>query len=292
MASFTGILLYKGFILIKQIPKGSLRLNKKKKHMKTRLFTCALVLGATILTAQTANQETKVRIKKIKNVNGVETVTDTTFTTNDPSSIKIDGHDVEVIRLGDGKEQKFEKVIVIDDETMEGGENAKVRIMKDGEDLDAVIEKALKEAGVDPKSRGSRKMVIVHDDAKKGDSKSEHKVEKIVMIKMDIRNASEEDKKKFREQIGACDEKLEMDKMNLYPNPSDGKFNLKFNLKNKEDAEVTVYDIQGKQVYNEKLPQFTGEYNKPIDISSNSKGVYFVKIQQGKHSQVKKIVME
>jgi len=78
----------------------------------------------------------------------------------------------------------------------------------------------------------------------------------------------------------------------MYPNPNDGKFNLNFNLKNKADAEVTVYDTQGKQVYSEKLPNFSGDYNKAIDISSNTKGVYFVKIQQGKHSQVKKIILD
>jgi hypothetical protein len=132
--------------------------------------------------------------------------------------------------------------------------------------------------------------VIIVNDEGTNDGKDGKKITRIVMLKMDIKDASPEDVKRLG--AGTPDNKVEMDNMKLYPNPNDGKFNLNFNLKNKGDAEVTVYDLQGKQVYNEKLPNFSGEYNKPIDLSSNEKGIYFVKIQQGKHTQVKKISLD
>jgi plasmid maintenance system killer protein len=264
--------------------------------MKTKVLTCALVLASLAISAQTEKKEATVRIKKVENINGVEKITDTTFTTSDPSAIKLgDDTNIQTINIiGDDKDDKMKKVIIINDDVI-GGENANVQIIHKGEgkEMDAEIEKALKEAGVDPNTKGVHKMVIVNEDTAPGkDGKDEKRTTKVVMIKMDITDASPEDQKRLNNQIGNADNKLEMDNMKMYPNPNNGKFNLNFNLKNKADAEVTVYNMEGKQVYNEKLPSFSGDYNKAIDISSNSKGIYFVKIQQGKHSQVKKIVMD
>ena len=269
--------------------------------MKTKLLTLVLLLAGLVINAQTKKKEcpgakpATVRIKKVKNINGVETITDTTFTSNDPSSINFaDGSEVQTINIigkDDGIEQHL--VIVNDQVISSGNENIKIINKGDTKEMDAEIEKALKEAGVDPNKKGVKKMIIVNEDTAPGkDGKNEKRTTKIVMIKMDITDASADDKKRLSNQIGNTDNKLEMDNMKMYPNPNDGKFNLNFNLKNKADAEVTVYDMQGKQVYSEKLSNFSGEYSKAIDISSNTKGVYFVKIEQGKHSQVKKIVMD
>ena len=313
----------------------------KNITMKTKLFTCAFLLAALAITAQ--NNDTKekkeatVRIKKVENINGVEKVTDTTYTVSDPDII-ISGDHIQHIKIKDSPDESgYEyKTVIIDDKdgkgepqievrtgdpkrdaeiekqlreahkSAKGGKMHKVIVMDEngketksevkvfsGEGQDAEIEKALKEAGVDSNTKGVKKMIIVDEDtAPDKDGKNQKTTTKIVIIKMDITDVSADDKKRLSSQIGNADNKLEMDNMKMYPNPNDGKFNLNFNLKNKADAEVTVYDMQGKQVYSEKLPNFSGDYNKAIDISSNTKGVYFVKIQQGKHSQVKKIVMD
>ena len=265
--------------------------------MKKLLVTGGILLAALSISAQTTEKkEATVRIKKVENINGVETITDTTFTTSDPSSLKLpESMNVQTIDISDGKgEGKTSKVVIVNSEVVSGdGENVRIIHKGDGKEMDAEIEKALKEAGVDPNTKGAHKMVIIDEDtAPNKDGKNEKRTTKIVMIKMDITDVNADDKKRLNNQIGNADNKLEMDNMKLFPNPNDGKFNLNFNLKNKADAEVTVYDMQGKQVYNEKLPNFTGEYNKPIDISSNAKGIYFVKIQQGKHAQVKKISLD
>ncbi len=265
--------------------------------MKTKFITCALLLTGLAMNAQTnEKKEATVRIKKVENINGVETITDTTFTTDDPSAIKSgDGADIQIINIaGDDKDGKMGKVVIINDE-VGNGDNSKMKIVHKGDskETDAEIEKALKEAGVDPNAKGVKKMIIINDDTTPNkDGKTESKTTKVVIMKMDIKDASADDKKRLNNQIGSADNKLEMDNMKMYPNPNNGKFNLNFNLKNKADAEVTVYNMEGKQVYNEKLPNFSGDYNKAIDISSNSKGIYFVKIEQGKHTQVKKIVLD
>lgn len=256
--------------------------------MKKQLATVALMIAGLSLSAQTTEKkEATIRIKKVENINGVEKVTDTTFTTTNPEDFKWKDKDGDInINEIKGKDGKVMKVLTVDH--IGTGEKP-----MDEKQINAEIEKALKEAGVDPNGKEMKKVIVINnEESSSGDKKEEKRYTKVVMINLDITDASEEDVKRLKNQLGAVDNKVEMDNMKLYPNPSDGKFNLNFNLKNKGDAEITVYDMQGKQVYNEKLPNFSGEYNKPIDISSNAKGIYFVKIQQGKHTQVKKISLD
>lgn len=110
--------------------------------------------------------------------------------------------------------------------------------------------------------------------------------------KISISDASESDMKNMKDQSGLSDNKLEINKMEFYPNPTNGKFNLRFNLKEKGYTEITIMNTEGKDIYTEKLNAFSGNYNKEIDISENKKGVYFLKISQNKRSQLKKLILE
>ena len=261
--------------------------------MKTTLITAALLLSTALVTAQEKKQA-KVHIKKIENINGVEKVTDTTYTTDDASTINVDNGIVNIEEISVGEEGKMKKVIVINGNEV-NGENADIKIIHkgDGADLDDEITKALKEAGVDANAKGVQKMIIVNEDGKSdSDKRAEKKVTKIVMIKnVKITDADATELKKIN-QSSATDGKLAVDKMNFYPNPSSGKFNLSFSLPEKGDAEITILNVEGKKVYGENLPNFVGAYDKEIDISKNPKGVYFVRIEQGKHAQVKKVVLD
>ncbi|HWY11419.1 MAG TPA: hypothetical protein VN026_08845, partial [Bacteroidia bacterium] len=187
--------------------------------MKTTLITAA-IFSVSLLAAQTTTKkEATVRIKKVENINGVETVTDTTFTTNDPSMIKLgDGKNIQTIDIIGGKDgDKMEKVVIVNDKVT-GSDNANIQIIHKGEgkEMDAEIEKALKEAGIDPNTKGVKKMIIVDEDTTPGkDGKDEKKMTKIVMIKMDITDASADDKKRLSNQIGNADNKLEMDNMKM-----------------------------------------------------------------------------
>ncbi len=85
---------------------------------------------------------------------------------------------------------------------------------------------------------------------------------------------------------------LSIDNLNFYPNPNDGKFNLSFNLAEKGNVQIRIIDMNGKEVYNEKMKKFSGEYNNDIDISNSKKGVYFLQVKQGKKVLNKKIVIQ
>jgi len=119
----------------------------------------------------------------------------------------------------------------------------------------------------------------------------------IITTKCIVKSLTEEDKKNL-EKAGvdfapeSDDNKLEMDNLSFHPNPSDGKFTLKFITEQKGDTEIRIYDINGKEVYNERITNFDGKYEKEIDISENGSGTYFLKVSQGDKMMTRKIILE
>ncbi len=256
--------------------------------MKTTIITAALLMSVGLLSAQTEKKQATVHIKKVENINGVEKITDTTYTTSDASVINTNGDNIQVLEMNDGKPGDMKKMVIINGK--EGGD-ADIKIMSGNSETDEEIAKALKEAGVDPNAKGTQKTIIINNDVT-SDKKGGKTCTKIVMIKkVNITDADASDMKKIN-QAATTDGKLAMDDMSFYPNPNNGKFNLKFNLKDKGDTQISVLNEEGKKVYSEKLSEFTGSYDKEIDISKNPKGIYFVRIEQGKHAQVKKVVLD
>ena len=88
------------------------------------------------------------------------------------------------------------------------------------------------------------------------------------------------DKKKNKEESN----------FSFYPNPSDGNFVLDLDLNGKDDAQVRITDMNGKEVYNEKITG-NGKVSKSIDLSGK-KGTFIVTIKQGKKTTNKKIIIE
>ena len=71
----------------------------------------------------------------------------------------------------------------------------------------------------------------------------------------------------------------------LYPNPSNGIFNVKLNAGKAENVTVSVFDITGKLVYKKALQN---EHTFSVDISDKANGAYVLKVQLGdNHSQMR-----
>ena len=85
---------------------------------------------------------------------------------------------------------------------------------------------------------------------------------------------------------------LEQNSVNIYSNPSDGTFNVKFNLPESGDTKIMITDINGKEVYTETLVNFSGAYDKTITLTTEPKGTYFVKVTQNGYSNTKTVVLQ
>ena len=73
---------------------------------------------------------------------------------------------------------------------------------------------------------------------------------------------------------------------NVYPNPSNGEFNINFDAA--IEAQITVLDLMGKVKYTGSVK----EGNKQIDIKDLSKGVYVVRLENGSKEMIKLITIE
>ncbi len=116
----------------------------------------------------------------------------------------------------------------------------------------------------------------------------------IIKAKVNIDDLDKNDLVKLDNSTGInpTGNNLKIEKLDFYPNPNNGKFNLSFTLPEKGNTKITVFDSNGKEVYKEILSDFTGEYNKAIDISAEGKGMYFLNVEQGSKVMNKKLVIK
>jgi hypothetical protein len=84
----------------------------------------------------------------------------------------------------------------------------------------------------------------------------------------------------------------EFDYLKFYPNPSKGTVNIQFSLAKPIDTEVRITNMLGKILFEEKLKDFSGEYNKSINLNEYSKGTYLLQIVQGKKAISRKIIVD
>jgi hypothetical protein len=80
--------------------------------------------------------------------------------------------------------------------------------------------------------------------------------------------------------------------LEVYPNPSNGVFNVSFVSEDVQNLEIRVLNMVGELVYTEGLEQFVGEYTKSINMSKYTKGVYFLEITTNNGVVNKKIVLQ
>ena len=138
----------------------------------------------------------------------------------------------------------------------------------------------------------ARKLIIRKEIMKDGEGTSSRiiiKVEKIHLEIIDLDNLKEIEKIPGSNVLS--NKILELDEVNYYPNPNTGVFNLQFAGK-KKPTTIRVIDMMGKEVYADKLDNFSGRYDRSIDLTGNNRGVYILQILQGPKTWNKKIVIE
>ena len=92
-------------------------------------------------------------------------------------------------------------------------------------------------------------------------------------------------------RITAGDTKLG-ENLNVYPNPTQGIFNISFIAEKVDDFEITIVDAFGKLVSYEDKQDFIGEYTKKVDLSNWPRGIYMVQIKTQDSFVSKRIVLQ
>lgn len=76
----------------------------------------------------------------------------------------------------------------------------------------------------------------------------------------------------------------------VFPNPSNGIFTLKTNFNREQNISINIFNILGEKVFGTPEEKITND-NIVIDLGGKSAGVYFIHINSGAQSVVKKIVV-
>jgi plastocyanin len=77
----------------------------------------------------------------------------------------------------------------------------------------------------------------------------------------------------------------------IYPNPSHGKFNVDLNTyEPSKNYDLTVFDLLGNQVY--YAPNLNRSASTPIDLSKDLKGIYFIRLTDGREIYTKKVIIQ
>ena len=79
--------------------------------------------------------------------------------------------------------------------------------------------------------------------------------------------------------------------IDVYPNPSKGEFILDINGDSK-GFNLTVVDMNGKLVYSDQIADVVGGLRKTIDLSRISKGMYFLKLEDGTNAITRKLMIQ
>jgi subtilisin-like proprotein convertase family protein len=82
------------------------------------------------------------------------------------------------------------------------------------------------------------------------------------------------------------------DDFELFPNPSDGIFTLKFRTEETEDVELFVYDVLGRKLASNIYKNSFNSFDEHINLSHISKGIYILRIKRGKRMATRKIFID
>jgi hypothetical protein len=78
----------------------------------------------------------------------------------------------------------------------------------------------------------------------------------------------------------------------IYPNPSQGDFNISFNANPNEEYTLNVYDAVGKLLISEIIKQQEGVYVKEVKLTKEAAGVYTVVLSNGMIETNRKLILK
>lgn len=83
---------------------------------------------------------------------------------------------------------------------------------------------------------------------------------------------------------------LHISDLSFYPNPNAGNFNLRYKSESLDMIDISVIDLNGKTIYNERISA-TGTIIRNIELNEPS-GTYILNLKQGKKHVSKKLIIK
>lgn len=103
-----------------------------------------------------------------------------------------------------------------------------------------------------------------------------------------------QEEKRLLEQKGVhtLEKELQLGDLQVYPNPGNGAYRIRFDVADRGDLFVNVHDAAGEKVYEERITGFKGRYERTLDLTDKAVGTYFLVIEQNGRSSAQKLVKQ
>jgi hypothetical protein len=80
--------------------------------------------------------------------------------------------------------------------------------------------------------------------------------------------------------------------LEVFPNPSKGLFSISFESKESQNIEISITNYLGEKVFKQEVSNLINTYNRTIDLSNKSNGIYLLSIKTNNKIFNKKIVIQ
>jgi hypothetical protein len=103
---------------------------------------------------------------------------------------------------------------------------------------------------------------------------------------------------KFKTGVTACAPLLAVadNKMKqfstIYPNPNKGSFTVEFNSNSNNMINITVHDLTGRKVFENKYTPSAALFSQNIQLANAQSGIYLLTVKDGERTEVKRVVVE
>ena len=94
------------------------------------------------------------------------------------------------------------------------------------------------------------------------------------------------------DECTGLDETDNMLSLGIRPNPNNGVFAYDIYAQSQSDVIVEVLNLQGQQVFTQRLGKLIGSYTGTINIGNNPKGIYYLRINNGQDVRIEKVLVQ
>lgn len=132
---------------------------------------------------------------------------------------------------------------------------------------------------VDANDTGKERIIIIKRHHEDGGVEEEVVVE------------SDEPEELAIEPIAPSANALDLETLDIFPNPTDGQLTVQFTAPAKSTV-VRIVDLNGKEVIRRDLNSFNGSFRETFNLSAQPKGTMILTIQQGDQTFTEKIILQ
>ena len=79
--------------------------------------------------------------------------------------------------------------------------------------------------------------------------------------------------------------------VSIYPNPSNGIVNVRFETLSNDIIKIILFDLQGRRIYSSNHTNNQSLFDEPIATEKLAKGIYLLKVSQGNRSTTKRVII-